>query len=221
MNKSELRSDNKTRNAIGLFGVLTALVLFAGCAPAPDKESGPGEPMKIRAATARQETLRPTLEVAGVLDSVPESTAVLSTQASGQIDRLAMKEGQSVKAGDEIVHLDERTAQAQLAKSTAAQHEAEANLELLKRGPRSEEIDVARQNLRKAEAALKTAESKLAALNPLIDAHEIADVKREESTAAVDEARAEAEAVRASLRLLEAGTRPEAIKNWPSSCAQS
>jgi multidrug efflux pump subunit AcrA (membrane-fusion protein) len=175
------------------------------------EESKPTEPVQVRCATASVTTLRPFLEVVGTLVSIPEKTAVLSTQVAGQVQQLLVVEGQRVQAGDVLLQLDDRSAEAQRAKARAAVAESRAIVSRLKHGSRSEDIDVARQELRKSETNLRLMRGKVQSGTALQDVHAIPEQELAQRTADAEDAEADVAANQARLKLLEAGPRAEEI----------
>jgi HlyD family secretion protein len=168
-------------------------------------------PVPVRCATASVTTLRPSLEVVGTLVSIPEKTAVLSTQVAGQVQQVLVVEGQRVQAGDVLLQLDDRSAEAQRAKARAAVDESRAIVSRLKHGSRSEDIDVARQELRKSETNLRLMRGRVQSGMALQDVHAIPELELAQRTAAAEDAEADVAANQAKLKLLEAGPRAEEI----------
>lgn len=176
-----------------------------------ESESTAIAPVPVRCATARITTLRPSIELVGTLVSIPEKTAVLSVQVPGQIQSVDVVEGQSVRAGDELLRLDDRLAAAQRAKAQAALDESQAVLMRLKHGTRPEELDAARQELRRSETSLTFSRSKLEAGEKLRESRGISDLEYAQRQSAVQAAEAEVAASQAKLKLLEIGPRLEEI----------
>lgn len=175
------------------------------------EEAAPATPVPVRAAVARVETLQPSIDLVGVLEAIPERIAILTAQVAGQVRTVSVVEGQAVHKTDEILQLDDRSADAQRAKARASVEEAQAVLARLKRGPRPEEIEAARQDARKAETVVQAMRLKIDAMRALHEKEEVADVQFERAKAEMQAAEAEYAALAAWLKLLEAGTRPEEI----------
>lgn len=195
--------------------VLTGLFLAAGCrrnAPAKGEEESPAiAPVPVRCVAARVTTLRPSIELVGTLINIPEQTALLSVQVPGQVQSIAVVEGRSVKAGDELVRLDDRLAAAQHAKARAVLDESQAMLMRLKHGARPEELDAARQEVRRVESNLTFANTKLESGQTLQESHAISVLEFAQRQSAVEAAEADVAASQAKLKLLEIGSRPEEI----------
>jgi len=168
-------------------------------------------PVPVRVAATKVAMLRPSIDLVGVLEAVPERVVVLTSQVAGQVKSIAVVEGQAIHKGDEVLRLDDRSAEAQRAKVRASVDEARAVLARLKRGPRPEEIEAARQDARKAQTMAHSMRLKIEAMTALHEKQELADVQFERLKSELQAVEAESAAVDARLKLLEAGTRPEEI----------
>ncbi|HLY53814.1 MAG TPA: MdtA/MuxA family multidrug efflux RND transporter periplasmic adaptor subunit [Steroidobacteraceae bacterium] len=107
-----------------ILGVLAAFVLLAWLltpkashAPAGGRFSG-GGPMPVVAATAHTGDMPITLIGLGTV--TPLATVTVQSQISGQIVRIAFKEGQTVKAGDPLIQIDPRPYQVALEQAEGA-----------------------------------------------------------------------------------------------------
>lgn len=188
--------------------------LVTGCRrPADDAEPGDPvvQPVPVRAAQATITTLRPSIGLIGTIVPIPERTREVSTQVAGQIERVAVTEGQSVQAGDVLIQVDARPVEARLAGARAAEQRAGATLAKLEHGPRPDEVEAARQTARQLAAVTDSLGAKLDALRPLHEKGDVSGVEFGEAQARFDAAEAESRAAEARLRLLEIGTRPEEI----------
>ena len=149
-------------------GAIPVLLLLAGCAGDPTGGQAEGEadlePVPVQVATAERTTLRPVLDLVGTTVAIPERIANISPQIGGWVTRLEVVEGQLVKAGDLLVQLDERAAQADLDRARAVVAEKEAALKLLKRGYLPQEIEAASRDRDKAKAAVEGVRGELAAM---------------------------------------------------------
>src|SRR5438067_2144740 len=104
--------------------IFTALMAFAvgGCKKkveeAGEQDSLPKEPVPVRAVKVELTTLRPSFDLVGTLVAPPEATTSISPQVAGWIQKVAVVDGATVRVGDEVVLLDSRTADAEVAKAT-------------------------------------------------------------------------------------------------------
>ncbi|RLC90925.1 MAG: hypothetical protein DRI79_04220 [Chloroflexi bacterium] len=110
-----------------------------------------------------KETTTPEVEIefAPVISAtgevVPAAWATLSAQTGGTVMEVLVEPGDEVAAGDPLVRLDPTDAQLAVQQAEAALEAAQAQLALLKAGPRPEEITAAEAQLEAAEAALAQA----------------------------------------------------------------
>lgn len=132
-------------------------------------------------------------------------------EASERVESWAVKEGDSVKAGQLILVLDSRRMQAKLANAQAMLAQQNAQLAELSNGTRIEELDAARADV------LSTQAVQIDARNYYVRQVELAR-KQFVSTAAVDDAKAKRDSANAAvaasqarLQALVAGPRSEQI----------
>ena len=190
-------------------------LLLIGCrheeSSQDSEQVGETAPVSVRCAAASVTTLRPSIELVGTLMSMPEKTAVLSTQVAGQVRSVRVVEGQRVHAGEELLQLDDRSAEAQRAKARAAVEENRAIVARLKNGSRTEDIDVAGQELHKSETNLRLMRAKLESGAESQELHIVSGLELAQRKSAVEGEEAEVAANQARLRLVQAGPRPEEI----------
>ena len=123
-----------------------------------------------------------------------------------------MKEGQRVKEGEVIVHILSRQTTGNLEETEAAVKKEKANLELLKRGGRPEEIEQAKEEVKKAESKLQTSSEELKRFRGLFDQKLISkeDLEKKESENAV--LNSELGIAQNNLKKLQKGATEEEIK---------
>jgi len=119
----------------------------------------------VRTARVAQESM--DVAVSGVGGVLPVSTVTVRTRIDGQLDRVDFKEGQDVKAGQVLAHLDARTFEAQLqqieaqrAKDAAQLANAQADLrrynDLIKEDATTRQtLDTQAASVRQLQATLK------------------------------------------------------------------
>jgi RND family efflux transporter MFP subunit len=190
--------------------------VLAGCKKAASEEheedqSLPKDPVAVRAVKAERSNLRPSIDVVGSIVAIPERTTSVSPQVAGWLQKLGVVEGDRVQAGQEVLHLDPRMAEAELAKATASVEEKAAVLERLKHGPRPEEIEIARHDAHKAQVAMEALRGEVAAMKALRASNEVSAVQFQKTGALLQAAEAENASAAAKLKLRQAGTRPEEI----------
>jgi HlyD family secretion protein len=155
-----------------------------------------------------------------------EATGVqVAPQVGGRLLELRVAEGDRVNAGDVIAKLDTADAELALARARAERDQAEAQLRLVKAGPRPEDVRQAEAQVAAAQATVGAAQAELASAQADVDRFEALlasnsgsrkqrddaitrrDVAKERLRGAQDQVRA----ARESLARLKAGSRREEI----------
>lgn len=177
--------------------------------------------------------------VVGVVDGsgqvVPRQEANLSFLAPGRVSSVGVEVGQTVKKGDVIANLDGTQFSIQVDQAKANLSAAQAKLEAIKAGPRSEEVAVAQaqrdaaaarlagmqaggraEDVKAANDALTAAQAHLHQLQQGAQAADLAAAK-----AAVDQAQATLSKDQAALENLQRGPDPAAIQQAQLAVEQS
>ncbi|MBI5549681.1 MAG: efflux RND transporter periplasmic adaptor subunit [Deltaproteobacteria bacterium] len=110
-------------------------------------------------AIASRRTLRSQVQATGVVRAMTGAEVKVGARISGRVERLLANVGDRVEKGAAIAHLDDRDLRARLARAQADLAAARAQLALVKRGARPEEIADA-----EAVVAQARAEAELAAV---------------------------------------------------------
>jgi HlyD family secretion protein len=192
----------RPRHRAALPALLAALALGAGCG----EEAPPHE-----------------IRVSGYV----EATAVrLAPQVGGPVAEVAVREGDSVRAGDEVLRIDTRELERALDRARAEQRAAEVQLALLQAGARPQEIaqaeaqaQAARDELAAARAELEAAQADLDRFEALLEARAGSRKQRDDAATRRDVARQRVQAASSRVRAAEevvarlrAGARPEEIE---------
>ncbi len=125
-----------------ILGLLALAVILVAC--------GPGT--EVTPTVDWSADYVPVVSVTG--EVVPAVWAEIGAQVGGTVSEVLVEPGDGVAAGDPLVRLDPADAQLAVQQAEAALELAQAELELLRAGPRDEEVAQARANLAAAEAAL-------------------------------------------------------------------
>lgn len=107
----------------------------------------------------------------GKVESLAAST--FRFKASGKLQRVLVRVGEQVHAGDVLAEQDTSVLDAELARSTAAAAAAAAQLQAAQNGTRPEELEVARAAVAKDTAALTQATASVS--DALLSAYTVAD----------------------------------------------
>jgi HlyD family secretion protein len=142
-------------------------------------------------------------------------------EASEPIVRIAVREGEAVKAGQLLLVLDDRRMQARTAQSDAAVAQARSRVEELENGSRIEQLDAARAALTSARASQVEAQKQYARYEALGRSQVVARATVDATRATRDRAVAEVAAAQAQLRELTTGTRPEQVTQAEAALANA
>ncbi len=169
-----------------LLRVLGAALVAVGCTPVP---SVPG--------------------AVGLTES--DRIELVADRAEPIVD-IRVREGDTVEAGAVLLVLDPARVEARLAQARAQADQARAYHEELIEGPRAETITEQRARLNGAEHELRFRATEFERLSALLSRGLTSVEARDQARAALDAARAAQEAAAARLAELEAGTRPEQLR---------
>ncbi|MEC4805724.1 MAG: efflux RND transporter periplasmic adaptor subunit [Jaaginema sp. PMC 1079.18] len=136
----------------------------------------------------------------------------VTSQATGlQITAVLVDEGDTVRAGQTLVRLDDAALRAQLAQANAAVQQAEARVAELRAGSRSEEIAQAQAQVSEAQARADLAQERARRFSSLRNDGAIAQDQLDEVLTEQRQANASLQQTQRRLEELQAGPRPEAI----------
>jgi multidrug resistance efflux pump len=155
---------------------------------------------------------RPELKVAGEFTVLPIHNADVRAEVEGIIQEILHDEGDTVKRGDVIARLADRDYRAELRKVTAEIAEKQANLRMLKAGPRAEEIALAKTLVAKATERIKYARVVLEMNESLFEAKLVSRKEFEEARELLNVRDKELDEANDRLKVLLAGSRPEEIE---------
>lgn len=136
----------------------------------------------------------------------------LTAEVSEPITDITIAEGATVKAGDLLVQQNSERATAALAEATAASAQAQARLDELLRGPRTEQITAARANFDGAVLELEFRTAEFNRARELQEKKLAADELLDRTQAAMDGAGADLDLRRAQLEEMLAGTTIEELE---------
>lgn len=137
--------------------------------------------------------------------------ADLGFQRPGRIDSIAVREGDTVAAGQPLAWLDRRELVAERNAAESQRAAAAARLAELEAGSRTEEIAQAREALRAAEERERSAVREAERAGRLFAGGAISRRQHDDAQTARELAEADRAAARDRLQLVESGPRPEQI----------
>lgn len=140
----------------------------------------------------------------GIVEASTRNIAI-GTPISGVVAKVFVEVSQRVNAGDPLFAMDDRKERAMLAVREEGVAETKARLARLLAAPRKEELPLARERIKEAEASLQDLRYQLQAAENVTDRRAISleDLNRRRFAVQAGEARLAL--ARANLRLLEAG----------------
>lgn len=105
-------------------------------------------------ATVTRRDIRAQIQATGVVRAMVGAEVKVGSRVSGKVERLFANIGHQVKKGDPIAKLEDVDLKARVARAEAELVSARAQLALLRRGARAEEITEAEATLQQADADL-------------------------------------------------------------------
>lgn len=137
--------------------------------------------------------------------------ADLGFRVGGRIGKIAVEEGDKVKAGQLLATLDTASLDSRMAQADAQVAQAQADLAKLRDGNRAQEIAQARARASAAEATARNAQADYARREPLVQPGAISRDLWEQTVTARDRANAQLADARQALSLALEGARKEDV----------
>jgi len=145
-----------------------------------------------------------------IIEGQVEGTTVrISGKLPGRVVEFFVEEGDTVHAGDTLVHIHSSIADAQLVQAEAMQEVAKAQNRKVDAGTRSQIVQAAQDVLRQAEAAVTITEKTYHRMENLYKEGVMSEQKRDEAKAAYDAALAAKGAAESRYSLAVAGAQVE------------
>ncbi|HEY7728983.1 MAG TPA: efflux RND transporter periplasmic adaptor subunit [Candidatus Eisenbacteria bacterium] len=144
--------------------------------------------------------------------TVEATEARLGFQAAGRIERVLVREGDTVRAGAELAFLDRAETEARREQARAQVRAAEAQLLELTRGYRPEEVQQAKAAMEAAEQRYEDATRDRDRTGRLKEGGAVSQEALDKAQVAYDVAKSAYEQARDQYRLLESGPRRERIE---------
>jgi len=142
-----------------------------------------------------------------------EATDVrLATKVAGRLQDFGLQEGDTVKPGQEIAHIDTTDVGLALAQARAERQQAAAELQLRLAGSRKEDVGAGAAQVSQAEADLAGAQKDLDRMQGLLDRGSGTPKARDDARTRRDVAAARLKGAREGLARLKNGSRPEEIE---------
>lgn len=145
-----------------------------------------------------------------IIEGQVEGTTVrISGKLPGRVAEFYVEEGDTVHAGDTLVHIHSGALEAQLMQAEAMRDAAQAQSNKADQGTRAQIIQAAADMVAQADAAVQIAKKTYQRMENLFGQGVISEQKRDEAKAAYDAAVAAKAAAESNLSLARAGARSE------------
>lgn len=135
--------------------------------------------------------------------------ADIAPKVTARISKLLVTEGQKIQVGDLLLEMDSPEVQAKLAQAQAAKDAAQAVADKANRGARPQEVEMARMNWQRAQAAAELAQTSYDRVQSLFNQGLVAAQKRDEAQTNWRASAAAAQAAKAQYDMAAIGARVE------------
>lgn len=139
-----------------LLRLLLSMVILIGCSNSNDKNY---------------------IESSGIIEA---TEVLISSKVNSQVLRILVDEGSTVSKGDTLAILDDEYYQFQLEQAVALEESAKAQLELLRKGARVEDVRQAQESLRQAQENFEIAKTNYERFKKLYETKTVSDKQLEE-----------------------------------------
>ncbi len=153
--------------------------------------------------------------------TVEATEADLGFQVPGRIDTIAVREGDRVRAGQELARLDVTELQARRAQAAAQLEAARALLAELESGARTEEVAQSRAAYTATNDRMNDARRDLERTRTLFEGGAVSQEALDKAQTAFEVTRAQRDQAAQALQLVELGPRPERIAAQRALVAQA
>jgi RND family efflux transporter MFP subunit len=205
---------------------LTATASFCGCnhgevqkaaAVEPEEQAG----IKVRAMPAAMRTIAERAAGLGHCEALPDHTAMLTAAAEGRVVELLVQPGGIVTQHREIVRLDTRLAEANLAEKKSAVDAQEASLKVLVSLPREIEQKSAKLAIEQAQLGVEKAQATVDHLSPLRQRGEVSESAFHEADVALRQAQLQLKTAETQFAVLMLRPRSETIEEGKTKVNQA
>lgn len=150
-----------------------------------------------------------TIQASGNIES---TNVTVSSKVSGEIKKILFDEGQLVKEGDTVMIIDHETLQFQLDQAEAGVETAKAQLSLLKKGAREEDISQAEEAVNQAQVNFDLAKKDNERMEKLLAVKSISQYQYDNASAKFELTQAQLKSAKENLAKLKNFARPEEIQ---------
>ena len=149
------------------------------------------------------------IEGTGTIES---TNVIVSSRNAGEINSILFAEGERVNAGDTILIIDYEVLEYQLEQALAGEQIAQAQLDLMLKGARSEDINQAEEMMNQSEINFNTAKNDFERYKQLWESKSISKKQFEDMTARYDVTLAQYNSAKENYQKVKKFFRPEEIE---------
>jgi len=150
-----------------------------------------------------------SIEASGTIES---TNIIVSSKTAGNILTMNFSEGDKVNSGDTVLIINHEQLDIQLSQAIAGKDAAQAQLNLMLKGAREEDIIQAEQNLNQAKVNFETAERDKNRMQNLYDSHSITQKQYEDAVARFELMSAQYKSAQENYSKVKKIFRPEEIE---------
>ncbi len=158
--------------------------------------------------SCKHNSIRTELSASGIMQAVEVDVSCIQ---GGQIEKYLVEEGDFVSTGDTVVIIDHSSLDIQLKSAEASLKMANAQLSLVQKGARSEDLAIAQQTVKSAQANFMTAESDYNRIRNLYDAGSASEKQMQQAESRFISAKSNLNSAMENLEKLRNLIRPEEI----------
>lgn len=170
----------------------------------------------VRVQKVERRSITSTVDALGHCEALPDKLARITPAVEGQVMALLVREGQTVKAGQPLVQLDDTLAKADLAEKRAGRDSLVASLELLRSVPRAEEQAASKLAIEQTQVAVDQAAAMVERLKPLQARGEVSEQQLYDAEQALRNSQIQADSAKAQYEMLMLPPRKEAVSEAKS-----
>ncbi len=174
--------------------------------------------LALAAAACAGKGVKDVISASGTIEAVEVNVA---SKVPGQLLELAVDEGARVTTGDRLASIDHATLDIQLRQAEAGVDLAGAQLSLLLKGARSEDIRQAEAALKQAEATFSVADEDARRMRELARTGSVTPKLRDDAEARLTVAAAQRNAASEALNKVKKLARPEEVRAAEARLAQA
>jgi len=149
------------------------------------------------------------IEGTGTIES---TNVIVSSRNAGEINSILFAEGERVNAGDTILIIDHEALEYQLEQALAGEQIAQAQLDLMLKGARSEDIKQAEEMMKQSEVNFNSAKNDFERYKQLWESKSISKKQFEDMTARYEVALAQYNSAKENYQKVKKIFRPEEIE---------